>query len=72
MKTWTAADIVISIGAANCLVTSLGANATQLDTARPLFPDVADADFATYVVPATGHGINFRQSLSIVHSLLVY
>lgn len=45
---------------ANCLITSLGANATQLDTARPLFPSVADADFETFVVPATGHGINFH------------
>ncbi len=50
-----------SLGQANCLITSLGANATQLDTARPLFPSVADADFETFVVPATGHGINFRE-----------
>jgi hypothetical protein len=50
------------VGAADCLVSSLGGNKTQLDTARPLFPSVADADFATYVVPATGHGINFRKS----------
>lgn len=46
--------------AANCSVTSLGANMTQLDTARTVFPAVAAADFGTYVVPDTGHGINFH------------
>ncbi len=34
---------------------------TQLDTARTLFPSVNT--FSTYVVPATGHGINYRTSL---------
>jgi len=46
--------------AADCLVTSLGPNMTQLDTSRPIFPSVADSNFSTYVVPATGHGINFH------------
>jgi hypothetical protein len=40
-------------------VTSLGSGQTQVDTARPLFPSVADSDFGVYVVPDTGHGINF-------------
>jgi hypothetical protein len=46
--------------ASNCQVTSLGANMTQVDSARELYPSVADADFATYAVPATGHAINYR------------
>lgn len=44
----------------NCQVTSLGANMTQIDTARPLYPSVADSDFETYAVPATGHAINYH------------
>ena len=46
------------------MVTSLGAGMSQVDTARSLFPSVADADFATYVIPDTGHGINYRMYLS--------
>lgn len=34
---------------------------TQLDTAKDLYPSVADSDFETYAVPATGHAINFRK-----------
>ncbi|WWD16467.1 hypothetical protein CI109_100893 [Kwoniella shandongensis] len=44
--------------AANCYVTSLGEGKTQLDTAKDLYPSVSNFD--TYVVPATGHGINFH------------
>lgn len=36
---------------------------TQLDTAREIYPGVADGDFETYAVPATGHAINFRESM---------
>ena len=43
------------------MVTSLGSGQTQLDTARTLFPSVPKSQFSTYVVPATGHGINFRE-----------
>ena len=48
--------------ASNCSVTSLGGNQTQLDTARALYPSVASSNFSTYVVPDTGHGINYRMS----------
>ncbi|KAK8861622.1 hypothetical protein IAR55_002445 [Kwoniella newhampshirensis] len=44
--------------AANCYVTSLGDGQTQLDTARDLYPSVSN--FSTYVVAASGHGINFH------------
>ena len=47
----------------NCNVTSLPNGQTQLDTAKELFPSVADANFSTQIVPATGHGINFRENL---------
>lgn len=45
--------------AGDCSVTSLGDGQSQVDTARPLYPSVADDDFEVYVVPDTGHGINF-------------
>ncbi|ORY29832.1 Alpha/Beta hydrolase protein [Naematelia encephala] len=48
--------------AADCSVTSLGGNKTQLDTARTLYPGVADSAFETFVVPATGHGINYHET----------
>lgn len=44
----------------NCQVTSLGPNMTQIDSAKQLYPSVADSDFATYAVPATGHAINYH------------
>ena len=46
--------------ASNCQVTSLGANMTQIDSTKDLYPAVADSDFATYAVPATGHAINYH------------
>lgn len=55
--------ILIITGAANCYISSIS-NGTQLDTARSLFPSVADNNFSTYVVPDTGHGINYRMSHS--------
>ena len=48
--------------AGDCYVTSLP-NGTNLDTARALFPQVPASDFETVIVPATGHGINFREVL---------
>lgn len=47
--------------ASDCQVTSLGEGKTQLDTAKDLYPGVADGDFETYAVPLTGHAINFRK-----------
>lgn len=44
--------------AANCYVTSLGHGSTQLDIVRALSPSVDT--FQTYVVPTTGHGINYH------------
>ena len=38
---------------------------TQLDTVKTLFPAV-DV-FQTYVVPATGHGINYRMPWPVLY-----
>ena len=51
-----------SLGAGNCSSTSLGPGQNQLATTRPLFANVSESDFMTYVVPDTAHGINFRMS----------
>ena len=49
----------ISEGAGNCY--DVPANYTsKLETAKALFPMVNAADFDTYVVPDTAHGINFH------------
>ena len=52
---------MLGLGGGNCLVTSLGPDKTQLDTLQLGYPAVAPEDFATFVVPGDGHGINFRQ-----------
>lgn len=48
--------------AGDCSVTSLGEGQTQVDTSRDLFSSVADTDFGVYIVPDTGHGINFAET----------
>ena len=45
----------------NCSITSLGANITQLDTTKGLFPGLATVYFSTVVIPDTRHGIDFRE-----------
>ncbi|KAK4688823.1 hypothetical protein P7C73_g1273, partial [Tremellales sp. Uapishka_1] len=57
--------------AADCMVTSLGADMTQLDTVKDLFPGVAAADFSTFVVPATGHGINFHTTAYAAYQQII-
>lgn len=56
--------------AGNCQVTSLGEGKTQLDTVPLIFSNVPEDDIETYVVPATGHGINYRQSPILLLLLL--
>lgn len=51
--------------AGDCYVTSLP-NGTNLDTAKAIFPQVPDGNFETVIVPATGHGINFRTYLTLL------
>lgn len=57
--------------AANCSVTSLGAGQTQLDTARMSFPSVPSANFSTYVVKDTAHGINFHTTAYTAYQQII-
>jgi len=49
--------------AGNCSANSADPGVTQLDGGRKLFPSVKSQNFDTHVIPDTGHGINFRQSI---------
>lgn len=57
--------------ASDCLVTSLGDNQTQLDTARELFPSVDSGNFSTFIVPATGHGINYHETAPVAYQAII-
>lgn len=52
--------------AGNCYANPSEHGRTPVDTVRALFPSVKDRDFEAYLLPDTGHGINFRQSSSIM------
>jgi len=57
--------------ASNCSVTSLGGNNTQVNTVRPLYPNVSDSNFGVYVLPDTGHGINFHTTALLAYQQIL-